>query len=171
MLWYGTEQVLLTASMTQADIVAAFNTIDALRASTVDVVINGAGDWTISFSPLDVADTSYEVMKLAEISQIADADQSAIESQLLDNHGRVQNLTLSTGPVTLWYGDKAIDISVLSAAAIEATLEKFDTIDDVHVTGSGSAADPWQVTFLQAEQSDDGGEAGEGEVWRVGGVI
>ncbi len=52
------------------------------------------------------------------------------------------------GEETAW-----IDPAQVDAALIETRLEDLATIDDVEVTGSGTAGDPWQIRMLTADRT------------------
>ena len=159
---YGQETVVLNTGMTAEEVATALGGLHALFDDDVAVTDSGTTDylWEISLTPKDGGSRSYERISFAIIETVT--NPAVLQAESVVHANRVQELVAPSGPLTVWYGDSGADVSYDAAGGltgndIEAALELLEEVDQVSVTGSGTAANPWRVFIFAAEMAADGG--------------
>ena len=159
-VWYGAGRVDLDAGMDANDVADTLAAFDGLRYADVTVSEEGSF-WLVTLAPKDGGTPRYEQFSFAMIETVAAPTEQ--EARSVTTANRVQEL-VAGGPLTLWYGDRGVDVvdvvydaeEGLTDIDIKAALESLQEVDRVEVSGAGTESDPWKIVMVDAGQAEEG---------------
>ncbi|MCC2638882.1 MAG: hypothetical protein K0Q68_2601, partial [Moraxellaceae bacterium] len=169
MLTYnGQTTAALAWNATAADVETALEALTSVNAGGVTVSGTGTYNNPFVFEFTDVADKSAAgaFHQLAAMSSdLARSDQKLAVSTVTEGTAPLKEIQqvdvdATGGDFTLTFGTETtgnIDWNA-DAAAVKAALEALPNVTTVNVTGSGAAADPWLVEFVDHTEGSNAPE-------------
>ncbi|MFZ5560376.1 MAG: DUF4347 domain-containing protein, partial [Pseudomonadota bacterium] len=164
----GQTTAAIAWNATAADVETALEALTSVNAGGVSVSGTGTYNNPFVFELTDVADKTAAgaFHQLAAVSSdLARSDQKLSVSTITEGTGPVREIQqivvdATGGDFNLTFGSETtgfIDWNA-DAAAVKAALEALPNVTTVNVTGSGTAADPWLLEFVDHTEGSNAPE-------------